>query len=708
MDLGHHLTSPKAVLRLATTTVESAKINEGRSEGVREPAARHSLPDSLAPAPPQPHSGSQGDSGLPTQSCAAFPSIALSADCSTAMSKEHTSIPSSRHRELAQIADTVRGLCLVLLSLHLSVGDVPGPCRYSVRKDHLDTVRRLSNTCYVKAALPQILELINTHFRYSRSSDNGRYVEEVKALIHNMYSQNCIPPIDEELEDDPTKFNKVYRESPREALERVKEVFSLYLELMSTSNTPVDWNCDEEYAENELGSSTPLAQTTGATECRCFNPTVDYGVSEQVSVTDSLWNHLTQTPTPPLFPGSSARAQIFSGATDPMDGNEKMQVKDSGVTSGTKEGQESMDGVFVTSSFLRVGPPFEGRSAFSLKTEAFAMVTVSPLLGAESDIPVPTDNTPFPDLLEGREDLPVDTTDLGNDGSTSTTVSDFSRASLKNTQGMPGFTSDFLVDQKSSREQSASLQEFMGHPPSLVPLWGLEDQVEGTPKRPQASVAVPLAKRSLDSKQDGSYFGLLSNTPSPQREIATNLQQLPSISMELAMDKGELITASDHSSNLELTSGTVASSYDPKLGDVITTGDPGISSRIAHGLLVPTINQSPFPDLQSVEDGVASPDPLGHDSGKPYQSGNPEMWHNSNALAFIMAPVCGGLLLIPAFYCLRRQKKLQDLLKRFQTIENQRLNSLSTDVEMQDCETAVQACLSSQYSGELQNQDFHR
>ncbi|KAI1892454.1 hypothetical protein AGOR_G00133530 [Albula goreensis] len=517
----------------------------------------------------------------------------------------------------------VRGLCLVLLSLHLSVGDVPGPCRYSVRKDHLDTVRRLtenqlqngcsiaykftergslSNTCYVKAALPQILELINTHFRYSRSSDNGRYVEEVKALIHNMYSQNCIPPIDEELEDDPTKFNKVYRGSPREALERVKEVFSLYLELMSTSNSPVDWNCEEEYAENELGSSTPLAQTTGATECRCFNPTVDYGVSEQVSVTDSLWNHLTQTPTPPLFPGSSAQAQIFSGATDPMDGNEKTHVKDSGVTS----------------------------------------------------------------------------------------------------------------DQKSSREQSASLQEFMGHP-LYCPTVGTGGPGGGTPKRPQASSAVPLAKRSVDSKQE--YFGLFSNTPSPQRDIATNLQQLPSISMELAMDKGELITASDHSSNLEQTPGTVASSYAPKteLGDVITTGDPSISSRIAHGLLVPTINQTPLPDRQSedlpskiVEDGVASPDPLGHDSGKPYQSGNPEMWHNSNALAFIMAPVCGGLLLIPAFYCLRRQKKLQDLLKRFQTIENQRLNSLSTDVEMQDCETTEQACLSSQYSGELQNPDFHR
>ncbi|KAL0181782.1 hypothetical protein M9458_024188, partial [Cirrhinus mrigala] len=57
-----------------------------------------------------------------------------------------------------------------------------------------------SAVCYVKAAFPHILELLNTQFRYAKDSDNYRYTNSLKNLIYNVYSQRCIPPINEEIE----------------------------------------------------------------------------------------------------------------------------------------------------------------------------------------------------------------------------------------------------------------------------------------------------------------------------------------------------------------------------------------------------------------------------------------------------------------------------------------------------------------------------
>lgn len=57
-----------------------------------------------------------------------------------------------------------------------------------------------SVVCYVKAAFPHILELLNTQFSYAKDSDNYRYTNSLKNLIYNIYSQRCIPPINEEIE----------------------------------------------------------------------------------------------------------------------------------------------------------------------------------------------------------------------------------------------------------------------------------------------------------------------------------------------------------------------------------------------------------------------------------------------------------------------------------------------------------------------------
>lgn len=57
-----------------------------------------------------------------------------------------------------------------------------------------------SSVCYVKAALPRVLDLLSVHFRYSRGSESALSVRSLQNLIHNIYSQRCVPPLNEQLE----------------------------------------------------------------------------------------------------------------------------------------------------------------------------------------------------------------------------------------------------------------------------------------------------------------------------------------------------------------------------------------------------------------------------------------------------------------------------------------------------------------------------
>ncbi|KAL0186590.1 hypothetical protein M9458_018260, partial [Cirrhinus mrigala] len=57
-----------------------------------------------------------------------------------------------------------------------------------------------SVVCYVKAALPRVLELFNVHFKYTRGSGSAQAVVSIQNLILNIYSQRCIPSLNEELE----------------------------------------------------------------------------------------------------------------------------------------------------------------------------------------------------------------------------------------------------------------------------------------------------------------------------------------------------------------------------------------------------------------------------------------------------------------------------------------------------------------------------
>uniref|UniRef100_A0A672TCT8 Colony stimulating factor 1b (macrophage) n=1 Tax=Sinocyclocheilus grahami TaxID=75366 RepID=A0A672TCT8_SINGR len=172
---------------------------------------------------------------------------------------------------------------LMLLCVPLSMMDIPGPCKHAITMDHLLQLKQLisnqlrtgcsitytfierkhlSVVCYVKAALPRVLELFNVHFKYVRGSGSAQAVVSIQNLILNIYSQHCIPSLDEQLEEDPVAFEGQYNESPVQALQRVEEVLSLYLHLITTTNTPVNWTCEQEYSSNLPPTATQL--TTNA------------------------------------------------------------------------------------------------------------------------------------------------------------------------------------------------------------------------------------------------------------------------------------------------------------------------------------------------------------------------------------------------------------------------------------------------------------
>ncbi|XP_056130628.1 macrophage colony-stimulating factor 1a [Lampris incognitus] len=221
---------------------------------------------------------------------------------------------------------------LLLLGLRLVWCGVPGPCRHSVTKDHLLSLNRLidnqldngcsiiyafierqslSKVCYIKAAFPQILELLNMHFQYARKSDNRRHVNTLKRVIFNLYSQRCIPEINEEIEDSPERFMRIFTSSPKEALRKAKGVIQMYMAIMTESTGPVDWSCQAEYTSKEHPESTTVSDSisTGAPECHCSCPlftqmtTVSYPAI-------SLWNSLKQRglashrPVPEIPPSS--------------------------------------------------------------------------------------------------------------------------------------------------------------------------------------------------------------------------------------------------------------------------------------------------------------------------------------------------------------------------------------------------------------------
>uniref|UniRef100_A0A9J8BZA9 Colony stimulating factor 1b (macrophage) n=1 Tax=Cyprinus carpio carpio TaxID=630221 RepID=A0A9J8BZA9_CYPCA len=172
---------------------------------------------------------------------------------------------------------------LMLLCVPLSMMDIPGPCKHAITMDHLLQLKQLisnqlrngcsitytfierkhlSMVCYVKATLPRVLELFNVHFKYVQDSGSAQAVFSIQNLILNIYSHHCIPSLNEELEEDPVAFERQYNESPAQALQRVEEVLSLYLHLITTTNTSLNWTCEQEYSSSLPPTVTQLTTST--------------------------------------------------------------------------------------------------------------------------------------------------------------------------------------------------------------------------------------------------------------------------------------------------------------------------------------------------------------------------------------------------------------------------------------------------------------
>ncbi|XP_052425663.1 uncharacterized protein LOC127968450 isoform X1 [Carassius gibelio] len=328
----------------------------------------------------------------------------------------------------------VRHLCFFLiLGFHLVYAGVPGPCKHSVTQDHLLNLRRLmknqlqngcsitytfteqqnlSVVCYVKAAFPHILELLNTQFRYAKDSDNYRYTNSLKNLIYNIYSQRCIPPINEEIEDSPKRFTRTLMTVPRAALEKVEEVIRMFMGLMIQSNKPVDWNCVEEYTEDYPESTTePLSQTAGVSDCPCICPAVSVR-STKSSASTSHWN---------IYPESTQSPQrsSFSLVETLKAGNERTK--------------QSISAVPVTKhQTLNLGTPAtwrstQGHSSNSLFGSTPAFHEGAP--NSETDH-VPSAD-PFPSFTHFQEVFPNRT-----DSSVETTTSGpYQKSTSDNTQG---------------------------------------------------------------------------------------------------------------------------------------------------------------------------------------------------------------------------------------------------------------------------------
>lgn len=60
------------------------------------------------------------------------------------------------------------------------------------------------------------------------------------------------------------KFARLYMSLPREGLQKTEEVFQMYKRLISKNDKPVDWNCEDEYANTFPELTTALdTQMTG-------------------------------------------------------------------------------------------------------------------------------------------------------------------------------------------------------------------------------------------------------------------------------------------------------------------------------------------------------------------------------------------------------------------------------------------------------------
>ncbi|XP_020341800.1 uncharacterized protein LOC109893129 isoform X2 [Oncorhynchus kisutch] len=577
-----------------------------------------------------------------------------------------------------------RHLCfLFLMCFPLAWGGVPGPCRHSVTKGHLLNLnclidnqlengwsityvfterQSLSEVCYIKAAFPQILELLNTHFKYVRKSDNGRYVKLLKKVIYDLYSQNCIPEINEEIEDTPLKFVRMHSTSPREALTKARGVIEMYMTLMTKSNGPVDWNCEEEYAEDYQESTTALPTPTAAEpepERQCTCPTVGPVTPDVSLVSHSVWS------SPPQPTLSQLTSIVPPKPTHPSLGTEGAEPRVFLVSSGTVRPPFPRE-------LQRTGP--DGRSLGG---------------GREGDIhwdfhpPSPNGTESDSGLYQAVADTPSATNEpspsspsslvlLGTVGSHDETFYYPQTERIRETstarpagRGAAGAThSHFAVAGAKLVTPVPFLYKLIGITPSS-----------------DESTAYVLAKRSLDARNYGILQDWVS-TETPQLEDTR--EKYPGTERYL------------HDWNPPIESTTTEAS--PRLKMTVEEPDKLHTTTEAHNQVTKTEPNHPRTSYKEVfstdilsERTAADDAPISERSSegsvKEFRHG--KTGHSDLSIsyqtAFIIAAVCSGPILIITLFCLSEKKRLQALIHSTSIIENQRACSSIEDIELQYC-----------------------
>ncbi|XP_064162315.1 macrophage colony-stimulating factor 1a isoform X2 [Anguilla rostrata] len=615
----------------------------------------------------------------------------------------------------------------IIMCFHLVLGQVPGPCRHSVTKEHLLNLDRLidnqlqngcsmtykfmerhglSKVCYVKAAFPQILELLDSHFRYTKDSDNYGYVDKLKNLVWNIYSEQCIPQINEEIE--VSALFTVDSSSLREALGKIKEVIQLYMELMTKNDKPVDWNCEEEYAEDYPESTTALAQTTGATECHCSCPTLGYGASEQVSLPangktkpmetsqwedlvqpSQLQSHSSQPPKLAQPPMDTRNPWDYIPVTHDYNSHHRPKETES-ITSVSKEEKEEANGDILFLAFPGAGnlrsttgssasldekngcPGCPGASCHRVHLDP---VTGTPDTSESSDA---SQSTPV--SAESVRGMDASVSHVVSEKRSPTTVasSAFTQSPTQNrVSGSTGSRSSqrtsFL---DSSRAVSPSSQEHADNPVTPVP--SHEAPVRSTPTKPEDTTAVLLTKRSLGPRVSPEDRFLELNDRSDVSQAGETTRSTIKHTVPLP--------------GRTTVSGLPVRQFDPPVPPPVPKHE-SVSMRTTREKL-----ESPGVGPQGLAETADSDSPSGQPergAGAGFQNGAEGEGHFSYKIAFIAASACGGLMLLITLYCFRKQKKLKALLHSSEGEGNQRLTSFDKDIEMQDCERTELSCLDS-------------
>ncbi|XP_016112220.1 uncharacterized protein [Sinocyclocheilus grahami] len=164
---------------------------------------------------------------------------------------------------------------LMLLCVPLTMMDIPGPCKHAITMDHLLQLKQLISNqlrtgCSITYTFIERKHLSQSHqTRYKNTSKTKTnclisFESKVPAEPHPFVFNCFFFSLCHSLQEDPVAFERQYNESPVQALQRVEEVLSLYLHLITTTNTPVNWTCEQEYSSNMPPTVTQLTTSTEA------------------------------------------------------------------------------------------------------------------------------------------------------------------------------------------------------------------------------------------------------------------------------------------------------------------------------------------------------------------------------------------------------------------------------------------------------------